>query len=331
MTRLIKTVLYGVVFSVWILICGEVFLRVISSITPIYNIEMLKYAKELKVESNNPKISHVHRPNSSARLMSVDITLNSLGHRNEELEYQKKKDKKRIYMLGSSIMLGWGVSEEDGFAKVFQRKLNKKNKKRGSPNYLTINAGIGNYNTFYQVELFEEQVSIVDPDIVVLQYYINDAEANPRGTDNIILKYSLLAASAHYYFHSILFVSSSSIEEYYSNMYEDENNGWKQAQASIAKLKTICAERHIPVIALLIPDFHDLSSDGVFFKIYQKIQTTFDKNEIPMVNTFSAIQNKFKENPREAWLANDDPHPNLAVHQIIGNELYEFFVKQNLY
>ncbi|SVD82494.1 uncharacterized protein METZ01_LOCUS435348, partial [marine metagenome] len=65
--------------------------------------------------------------------------------------------------------------------------------------------------------------------------------------------------------------------------------------------------------------------------VYQQIEMAFNKFEIPILNVFPEIQKKFEENPREAWLASDDPHPNAAVHKIIGNELYDFFVEQNLY
>lgn len=330
MTGITKKLILGLAFLAWVLICGEIFLRVISSIFPIYNIEMLKYAKSLKVKSENPSISHVHRPNSSARLMGVNIRLNSMGHRNAELSNPKKKGEKRIYLLGSSMLLGWGVAEADTFSKIIEKKLRGGNKNEKKINYSTINAGIGNYNTFYQVELFAEQVSAVDPDLVILQYYINDAEDNPKGSNNIILKHSLLAASVCFYVNTLLFKASGSLEEYYSDMYEEQSIGWKRAQTSIKRIKRICDEKNIPLIALLIPDLHNFSSDGVFSMIYEKVQNVFEKTGIPMINTFSSLQKHFKTNPRDAWVANDDAHPNKATHQIIGNELYGFIVDRKL-
>jgi hypothetical protein len=329
MTGITKKLISGLAFLAWVLICGEIFLRVITSIFLIYNVEMLKYAKSLKVKSENPNISHIHRANSSARLMGVDISLNSMGHRNAELSNPKKKNEKRIYFIGSSILLGWGVEEKDTFPKIVEKNF-RETKDRGDIDYKAVNAGIGNYNTFYQVELFTEQVSAVDPDIVVLQYYINDAEDNPKGSNNIIFKYSLLASSAHFYIQTILFKARGSLEEYYSGMYGEDSAGWKRAQASIKKLKRMCDDKNITLLALLIPDLHNLSNAGALPMIYKKVQNSFEQTGIPMKSTFPALQKYFKNDPREAWVAKDDPHANKAAHKIIGNELYDFIVDRKL-
>src|SRR5881392_3047860 len=88
---------------------GEIAIRVIASHHLIYNIEMVKYATELKVRDPRREVSHVHRPSSSAHLMGVDIALNSLGDRGPELQNPKDPQRKRVLVLGSPITLGWGV------------------------------------------------------------------------------------------------------------------------------------------------------------------------------------------------------------------------------
>ena len=151
MNTAVRKTLQGLLLVAYILVCGEIVLRVLSSITNIYNIEMLNYAKELKVKSAIPGVSQEHRPNASARLMGVDITLNSLGHRSAELRNPKRADERRLHFLGSSIALGWGVAEEEAMPSLVADMFNR----RISPNtgfrYVALNAGIGNYNTFYLV------------------------------------------------------------------------------------------------------------------------------------------------------------------------------------
>jgi len=63
----------------------ELFIRAIAFFHPIYDVEMMKYAKALKVFSPVPTLIRQHRPNSKAHLMGVDVSLNSLGHRSREL------------------------------------------------------------------------------------------------------------------------------------------------------------------------------------------------------------------------------------------------------
>lgn len=155
---------------------------------------MLKYAKQLKQKSSVVGVSHEHRPNSQATLMGVEVALNSLGHRNGELTIPKPTDERRIHFLGSSITLGWGVPEEEGFVALVQQLLEAETAPETGLRYTTVNAGVGNYNTIYEVETFKQQVELTDPDMVIIQYFVNDAEPNPSGRDSVILKHSLFAA-----------------------------------------------------------------------------------------------------------------------------------------
>ena len=108
-----REVALGIVFMVVAtsvtLAVGEIVIRAIASQHLIYNIEMVKYATELKMRDPLGEVSHVHRPSSSAQLMGVDISLNSLGDRGPELKNPKDPDCKRVLVMGSSITMGWGA------------------------------------------------------------------------------------------------------------------------------------------------------------------------------------------------------------------------------
>src|SRR5579864_3648588 len=68
----IASALIGVLVA---LLVGEIAVRIMASQTLIYNIEMVRYAKELKMPDPRGEVSHVHRPNASAHLMGVDVSL----------------------------------------------------------------------------------------------------------------------------------------------------------------------------------------------------------------------------------------------------------------
>src|SRR5947209_903259 len=65
-----------VVGTLLALVVGEIAVRIVASQSLIYNIEMVRYAKELKEPDPRGEVSHVHRANASAHLMGVDIALN---------------------------------------------------------------------------------------------------------------------------------------------------------------------------------------------------------------------------------------------------------------
>ena len=63
----------------------EIILRIKHSIIPNYDIEMWKYAKELKVSVSDKSIGHVHRPNKSGIFQKVEIFLPEWSTKNSTL------------------------------------------------------------------------------------------------------------------------------------------------------------------------------------------------------------------------------------------------------
>lgn len=319
-----KKCFFGLMAVVWFLICGEISVRVISKIKQISNIEWLKYTNTLQIKSTNVRLPYIHKPNSKGQLMGVTLEFNSLGHRNEDLKFPKGKNEKRIYFAGNSLLLAWGVPLKDSYTNILQNKLQGKAGSKTSVRYRSINAGIGGYTTTDQVELFKEQVDITKPDLAILQYFVGDAEDKSDNRNNIILKYSFLAVTISAFYQSVFFEATESLEQYYSKIYKDNSFGWENTKVSIEKLSALCKEKNIPLIALLVPDFHNLSSDAPYPSIYGKIQSAFSEAKIPVVDSLPALQRKFGSNPREAWIAHDDAHPDIEAHKIIGNELFGF-------
>ena len=61
----------------------EVSLQIYTRLFIYYDVEMSRYAVDVKEKSDNPKIGHVHRPNAHAYLMGVDVDINSDCFRDE--------------------------------------------------------------------------------------------------------------------------------------------------------------------------------------------------------------------------------------------------------
>jgi lysophospholipase L1-like esterase len=305
----------------WLFVCGEVVLRVFSMAIPIYDVEMMRYAKALKVRSPISGIFHQHRANASYELMNVEVSLNNLGHRNPELKTPKPKNERRIHFIGSSMTLGWGVTAKDTFSLVVPRLLNEDMKTKTDLSFVGINAGIGNYNTFYEVELLKRQIDLTKPDMVVIQYHVNDAQPNPEGKDNPILKYSEFVAFIYINLKSVMAVATKTLAEYYQDLYEDGSPSWERAKKSISDLKSLSDSYNIPVVAVLVPDLHDLSEDGPYPPLYALIEKAFNKNGIDMVNPLQALRVKFKDGLSKAWVYRDDPHPSAEAHRIIAEKI----------
>jgi hypothetical protein len=329
-----REVILGVAFVCVATACtlgiGEVAIRVIASRRLIYNIEMVKYATELKMRDSTGVLSHVHRPSSTARLMGVDVTLNSLGDRGPELQDPKDPGRKRVLVLGSSITLGWGVPFEQTFAARTENALNTGKPFGPGVSFEFVNAGIGNYNTHFQHTLFERQYPAVRPDLVVLHYFISDVQPRTMGRDSFILKHSFLAAFLFDRWSQIKLRMSGDYKDlftFYKELYADGSEPWKQTRSEILAMRDRAASDRVPFIVMIIPDIHDLSPGTPYKVLYDKIETAFTQMGLTTLNTFDAFQREFGADVTSLWIQSDDPHPNAKGHALMADVLYRYIAE----
>lgn len=312
---LFKLLAILIVFIV-ILTLGEVLIRVYLHFNTAYDIEMTKYAMNLKNDSDNKLIGHVHRPNSSMELMDVMVEINSDGLRDKE--YSVAKDNtNRIIFLGDSLTFGWGVEEEETFATLIEQELNST-----TPTEV-INFGTGNYNTEQEVNLFIQKGLKYNPDKVVLFYFINDAEPTPEKSGLWFLGYSQFISFYWSRINSLLnnVLPSKSFQEYYESLYDENQQGWINARKAIIQLKEICQAQGIEFQVVLLPELHDVNNE-IFANVYNNLALFLEENNIDHLN----LAKLFKDHPNQIdlWVSYDDAHPNDIAHRKIAESSVEF-------
>ena len=87
------------------------------------DLEMWKYARDLKKVAADRELGHEHRPLGRARLMGVDVSINSKGLRDREIAVQRRPGVFRILMLGDSLTFGWGVPQDSTIPKLLEKRL----------------------------------------------------------------------------------------------------------------------------------------------------------------------------------------------------------------
>lgn len=128
------------------------------------------------------------KPNSERRIINQIIKTNSDGLRDKE--YDKKGNNTfRILILGDSYTFGLGNKLEDTYVKLLEKKLNSFNP---DVNFEVINAGIFGYGTYHEAYLFDKIKNKYNPDIVILQYYLNDIHDNFIVYQSIYERFKLL-------------------------------------------------------------------------------------------------------------------------------------------
>jgi len=298
------------------LVIGEVAIRVYLSRNIFYDVEMSRYSRILKIDSENALIGHVHRPKGEATLMGVNVKINSHGFRDDEVS-KAHSEGRRIVFLGDSLTFGWGVEKQDGFEHLIERELNAR-----SPTEI-INFGTGNYNTVQEVNLFLDKGLDYRPDHVVLFYFINDAEVAPHksrfpwlGSVRIVTFFwsrgkALLAQHT----------SSGDFKDYYAALYRDDAEGFRNAKKAMLQLRDACAEHGIELQVVLLPELHQLNP--YTFEAEHALVTDFLKrNGVEVID----LAPKFRgvEVPFDLWVSFDDAHPNARAHRLIARYTVDF-------
>lgn len=102
----------------------------------------------------------------------VIVHTNAFGFRAEEIKLEKEANEIRILVLGDSITVADSLNIEDVFTSRLEHELKSI---WPSKTLRVINAGTGNIGTREELDIFEERGLALNPDWVVVAFYLNDS------------------------------------------------------------------------------------------------------------------------------------------------------------
>ena len=311
-----------------ILVCcllSELALRIAFSRSMDFSMEMWKYATQLKQPAADPQLSFSHAPNRSAFLMGVPVSINSHGLRDREYPVAKPPDVYRIVMLGDSTTLGWGVPAEQTIAKILERELNKV-QVLGYSRFEVLNAGIGNYNTVQEVTHYLTFDRAFNPDLVILQYFINDAEPVPTERKLFLVGHSYLMAYTVSRFDSMLRLTGTrpNWKEYYASLYEDGRPGLEAAKQALAKLASRTNEDGTKVLVTILPELREINGEYPFAAAHQKIKDALSANHVPVLDLIDGLRGHGPEST--LWVTEADDHPNGKANTLVAAQVLRWVV-----
>jgi lysophospholipase L1-like esterase len=297
-------ILLLVAASLVCLLALEGFTRLVLDDGMLYELEMWKYAREVKVRDPQPDLGHRHRPNANAQLMGVEVQTNSRGLRGPEIAEKAGAGTARIAFVGDSITLGWGVAEQDTFARRVIDSLAKAGRKVDG-----FNLGVGNYNTLQELALFREVGAALKPDIIVLSYFINDAEPIPRYTDTGWLdEHSAARVVLGYKIDALRRQSGETLDwkHYYQKLYEPDAAGWRQTRQALDAFAATARALGAELIVFNIPELRELKPYP-FTDITAKVRAVVESKGVPFVDLLPTVEGL---EPASLWVTVPDPHPN---------------------
>jgi lysophospholipase L1-like esterase len=323
--KLLGNALIALLNLAFALLIGEAVARLVFWRSMDFDMEMWKYATRIKMISDDPILQYEHRPNSAAILMGEEIATNDLGLRGNNATLDKPPGTYRIVAVGDSTTLGWGVSDEETYPAQLAALLNAA-PPQGYPQgvrYEVLNLGVGNYNTVQEIGRLRDLGLQTDPDLILLGYFINDAEPTPQARHGFLIRHSYLYVFTVSRMRALNFGNQGSItyEEYYRGLYEDGQPGWAAATGALAELADVAQEQDVPVAVFIIPELHDLSANYPFADIHDTVTRVGEDVGLPVVDLFPVFGGF---SPEEAlWVTPADAHHNAQAQAMIAQGIYD--------
>lgn len=229
-------------------------------------------------EVEDPLVQFVPLPNSAMWLhyregadepvRVVEMNVNAHGFRGPEVERDKPEDVLRIACLGDSHTFGSGVADDETWPAHLQRRLETRFPERRIE---VLNCGVNGYDTLQEEHWLREGVLAFEPDLVLLQYYVNDAALlNPDGSRQKVRDFVLdltqprredwiMSLREHSKFVDLVFdgmYRRRGLEVYSelrSRPYREDGPGWRAVRESLVRMRDLLAERGIDFGFALYP------------------------------------------------------------------------------
>lgn len=285
----------------------ELLTRVYSHFMVNYDLEMFKYARDVKQVSGDLR-GHTHQANKQANLMGVSLQTDSFGRRLceglENTSNESNGKKQKILFLGDSVTLGWGVPSDE----TFVCRLAK-----GALAFDVVNAGVGNYNIQAIQAQFASEFAETPFRAVIYSFYTNDLErAEETGQARAWWE-------EHSYFFHFLFstwhrmvwaLPQKSYDQHYFDTYRYNKVFFLR---TIERLRDDVQKNQSPFVVLLLPDLN-LQKDSVFLNSLEDLEKELLQRGIQVVPVYRHIPWTGKE----GWISKQDAHPNPSIHQKIS-------------
>lgn len=351
--------LFIILFVVFVIV-AELFLRIYIWKNSFRNI---------LVESKYKQLSYELRPSFKRYLRNklgenVFYESNSLGIRGKEI--LDEKTKKRVLVIGDSIIYGFGVDEKNTFPRLLEKQLNKNSKK-----YEVINAGVGPYNIIQIYHAFKLKWLKLQPDVVILAINISNFIKYSdwyldKKTGNIRLKYPQQGSFKSstqgplkgrlgrigrlidklYIFRywvkpfilSLIFKKDSSMENKLGNSdaldkfvfcYSKKGKLWDQRKKYLKRLKTLCDQKKIKLLTVAFPltSQYEENEKGYPQAVIEKYCKQVNILNINLFSSFSIVINKPKKITKYFF---DFIHLTPLGNKLVAKKISDFILKNKL-
>jgi len=252
----------------------------------------------------------------------------------------------RIVALGDSFTWGYGVEDaEDVWPGVLETLL-------GEGRFTVVNLGVPGFTTVNELEMFARVGAPLDPDLVIVQYLVNDvlpsgigyrrhgeewlderrpAELLPLRDLHLALeKRSALYAFANHRFAALQ--RRIRPPRGWEELYEDDFPGWRDMKKALAAMAVLAEKQGSRAVLVLFPSFlpGEWHRGGhPYAEIHEKVSAAAGEAGLEVLDLlphFTAARRPLEE----WWVGSSDPHPGPEAHAFAAEVTAAFLRKKGL-
>jgi lysophospholipase L1-like esterase len=277
-----------------------------------------------------------YRERSGAPVRVVEAHVNADSFRGPVRAKEKPAGVTRIACIGDSHTFGYGVEDDRTWPAFLQQELGRGSSEGGVE---VLNCGVNGYDTMQEVLWLEKRVLAFEPDLVLLQYYINDTAARGLPADESLPRDRIfelthprrrgwigelrrLSRFADLVLDNVHRRRALAV---YSSMrqarYGEEQPGWLRVQEGLLRARDLLAARGIRFAVVLYP-----------FLVRQEGRLT-SHEAFEIVKAFCRRENIACLDTERAFLPHElaplrvhtqDYHANAAAHRIFAAAVAEW-------
>lgn len=259
-----------------------------------------------------------------------EVRWNSLGFRDDEPATPRRPDVTRIVFVGDSITFGVGVAKDARVTEVLERRLHAHHPER---RFEVLNLGRSGAGTVEMLEILEEHLDALAPDLIVLGACVNDplprarAERGLDGTRWVFgtldqLERVGLRRSRRFLIHRTRALLQNldvvpDLEELLDEAYAESSADWQTTRTALTGLAELAREHHLPP-----PTFVLLAETrGDFANRYGQLGEAARSAGLTVLDLQAAVEALPAGTPTTV---NDrDLHPSPELHRVYGTAIAE--------
>jgi lysophospholipase L1-like esterase len=293
------------------LAAAELFVRVADRYGLIEERKEARHARanSIWIKSANPAIIYQHRPNYWRNAIRYTERHGIL--RPTDAPRERVPGTFRVVVLGDSVAAAIALPYRRRVFTLVEQGLSGPEGRQAE----VLNFGVNGYSTSQEAAMLEEIVAPFTPDMIILQYCINDFTPAAWFRDPPSLLVDLVASR---YDRSVIYGYPDA--SYFEEQYRTDERGWSNVRTGLAKIGGYSRSRSIPALLVIFPLFERTGwHRGAASRRHAQVQQLGQSSGFEVLDLLP-VYDKYPVGKirHERW---DNLHPNELGHRLAAEAI----------